>query len=94
MQKHTYLCEDAIRNNDSQKMVDNTSAIARLANRVLLVGGAERENTEDASFARSLGAAQQRLQAAIAPAVRCAKAVALGDRAHAAAWRAANAEVP
>lgn len=29
MQKHTYLCEDAIRNNDSQKMVDNTSAIAR-----------------------------------------------------------------
>lgn len=29
IQKHTYLCEDAIRNNDSQKMVDNTSAIAR-----------------------------------------------------------------
>ncbi|XP_063834865.1 vinculin [Ostrinia nubilalis] len=54
MQKHTYLCEDAIRNNDSQKMVDNTSAIARLANRVLLVGGTERDNTEDSEFARAL----------------------------------------
>lgn len=30
MQKHTYLCEEAIRNGDAQKMVDNTSAIARL----------------------------------------------------------------
>lgn len=30
MQKHTYLCEEAIRNGDPQKMVDNTSAIARL----------------------------------------------------------------
>lgn len=65
----------------------------RLANRVLLVGGAERDNTEDAEFARALGGAQQRLQAAIAPAVHRAKAVALGERAHAAAWRAANAEV-
>nr|XP_049705344.1 vinculin isoform X3 [Helicoverpa armigera] len=93
MQKHTYLCEDAIRNNDSQKMVDNTSAIARLANRVLLVGGAERDNTEDQEFARALSSAQQRLQAAIPPAVHRAKAVALGDRAQAAAWRTANSEI-
>ncbi|CAH2098991.1 unnamed protein product [Euphydryas editha] len=93
MQKHTYLCEEAIRNNDSQKMVDNTSAIARLANRVLLVGGAERDNTEDGEFAAALSAAQQRLQAAIAPAVRAAKRVALADRAAPPAWRAANAEI-
>ncbi|XP_026318177.1 vinculin-like [Hyposmocoma kahamanoa] len=93
MQKHTYLCEDAIRNNDSQKMVDNTSAIARLANRVLLVGGAERDNSEDAEFARALAAAHQRLQAAIAPAVRLAKAVALQQRAQVPPWRAANAEI-
>ncbi|XP_059047686.1 vinculin [Achroia grisella] len=93
MQKHTYLCEDAIRNNDSQKMVDNTSAIARLANRVLLVGGAERDNTEDAEFARELAAAHQRLQAAIPPAVHAAKGVALGDTARGPAWRAANAEI-
>ncbi|KAJ0171018.1 hypothetical protein K1T71_013217 [Dendrolimus kikuchii] len=93
MQKHTYLCEDAIRNNDSQKMVDNTSAIARLANRVLLVGGAERDNTEDAEFARALSAAHQRLQAAIPPAVHRAKAVALGDRQQAPHWRAANADI-
>ncbi|CAG9796238.1 unnamed protein product [Diatraea saccharalis] len=93
MQKHTYLCEDAIRNGDSQKMVDNTSAIARLANRVLLVGGAERDNTEDAEFARALDAAHRRLQAAIPPAVHRAKAVALGDRAAHPHWRAANKEI-
>ncbi|XP_052745183.1 vinculin [Bicyclus anynana] len=93
MQKHTYLCEDAIRNNDSQKMVDNTSAIARLANRVLLVGGLERENTEDGEFAAAIGAAQQRLQAAIAPAVRAAKRVALNDRAAVPVWRAANNDI-
>ncbi|KAL0859673.1 hypothetical protein ABMA27_010792 [Loxostege sticticalis] len=93
MQKHTYLCEDAIRNNDSQKMVDNTSAIARLANRVLLVGGAERDNTEDADFARALSSAHQRLQAAIPPAVHKAKAVALGDKGQAPAWRSANSEI-
>ncbi|VVC87569.1 unnamed protein product [Leptidea sinapis] len=69
MQKHTYLCEQAIRNNDSQKMVDNMSAIARLANRVLLVGGAERENTDDSEFAHALLGAQQRLQEAIPPAI-------------------------
>ncbi|XP_045539587.1 vinculin [Papilio machaon] len=93
MQKHTYLCEDAIRNNDAQKMVDNTSAIARLANRVLLVGGAECENTEDGEFGRALTAAQQRLQASIPPAVRLAKRVALGERAAVPGWRTANNEI-
>ncbi|CAH2060397.1 unnamed protein product, partial [Iphiclides podalirius] len=93
MQKHTYLCEDAIRNNDAQKMVDNTSAIARLANRVLLVGGAERDNSEDGAFAAALGGALQRLQGSIAPAVRLAKRLALADRAALPAWRAANAEI-
>lgn len=93
MQKHTYLCEDAIRNNDSQKMVDNTSAIARLANRVLLVGGSERDNTEDGEFARALDAAHRRLQAAIPAAVRRAKGVAQADRAQLPHWRAANAEI-
>lgn len=60
---------------------------------MLLVGGAERDNTEDGEFARALAAAQQRLQAAIAPAVLRAKAVAVGERAHVPLWRAANQEV-
>ncbi|GBP04691.1 Vinculin [Eumeta japonica] len=93
MQKHTYLCEEAIRQNDSQKMVDNTSAIARLANRVLLVAASERDNTEDGEFSRALSAAHQRLQAAIPPAVRGAKAIALGDKSHAGDWRANNAQI-
>ncbi|OWR55289.1 Vinculin, partial [Danaus plexippus plexippus] len=92
IQKHTYLCEDAIRNNDSQKMVDNTSAIARLANRVLLVAGRERDNTEDGAFSAALGTAQSRLQAALAPAVRAAKSVALGQPGAPPHWRTANGE--
>ncbi|XP_032524796.2 vinculin [Danaus plexippus] len=93
IQKHTYLCEDAIRNNDSQKMVDNTSAIARLANRVLLVAGRERDNTEDGAFSAALGTAQSRLQAALAPAVRAAKSVALGQPGAPPHWRTANGEI-
>lgn len=60
---------------------------------MLLVGGAERDNTEDADFARALSSAHQRLQAAIPPAVHKAKAVALGDKGQAPAWRSANSEV-
>lgn len=50
MRKHTFLCEEAIKNKQPQKMVDNTSAIARLANRVLLVAKQESDNSEDPNF--------------------------------------------
>lgn len=50
MKKHTFLCEEAIKNKQPQKMVDNTSAIARLANRVLLVAKQECDNSEDPLF--------------------------------------------
>lgn len=50
MKKHTFLCEEAIKNKQPQKMVDNTSAIARLANRVLLVAKQECDNSEDPHF--------------------------------------------
>lgn len=93
MQKHTYLCEEAIRQNDSQKMVDNTSAIARLANRVLLVGGMERANTEDSQYQHQLSATLNTLQAAVGPAVREAKHVALGDHSHVPSWRNDNSEI-
>lgn len=60
---------------------------------MLLVGGTERDNTEDSEFARALTSAHGRLQSAIPPAVHRAKAVALGDLKQAPAWRQANAEV-
>ena len=50
MQKHSFLCEEAIAQTHPQKMVDNTAAIARLANRVILVAKQESDNSEDQAF--------------------------------------------
>lgn len=62
MKKHTFLCEEAIKNRIPQKMVDNTSAIARLANRVLLVAKQESDNSEDPHFIDNLNRASESLQ--------------------------------
>lgn len=62
MKKHTFLCEEAIKNKQPQKMVDNTSAIARLANRVLLVAKQENDNSEDPVFIDNLNRASDYLQ--------------------------------
>jgi len=50
MRKHTILCEDAIRANQPQKMVDNTMSIVHLAGRVLGVAKEEADNSEDPMF--------------------------------------------
>jgi vinculin len=62
MQKHTVMCEDAIANNDAEKMVEHTTAIARLANRVLQVAKQEAENSEDPVFINSVNKAADNLQ--------------------------------
>lgn len=62
MKKHTFLCEEGIKNRQPQKMVDNTSAIARLANRVLLVAKQECDNSEDPHFIDNLNRASDDLQ--------------------------------
>lgn len=62
MKKHTFLCEEAIKNKQPQKMVDNTSAIARLANRVLLVAKQESDNSEDPGFIDEVNRASDQLQ--------------------------------
>nr|CAD7439205.1 unnamed protein product [Timema bartmani] len=56
IQKHTILCEEAIRKSQPQKMVDNTSSIARLANRVLMVAKQESDNSEDPKFISRMAA--------------------------------------
>lgn len=48
--KYTSLCENAIASRQPQTMVENTSNIARLANRVLGVAKQEAENSEDYNF--------------------------------------------
>lgn len=62
MQKHSFLCEEAIAKNNPQKMVDNTSAIARLANRVILVAKQESDNSEDPAFIERVNRATDALQ--------------------------------
>lgn len=92
MQKYTFLCEEAIRNKQPQKMVDNTSNIARLVNRVLLVAKQEADNSEDPEFIAKLNAATNKLEQSLPLMVQNAKAVAanINDPAAASQWREAN----
>ncbi|XP_058791899.1 vinculin isoform X2 [Phymastichus coffea] len=92
MKKHTILCEDAIAKKDPQKMVDNTSAIARLANRVILVAKQESDNSEDPAFIQRVNHAADILQNCVAPMVQDAKAVAMNmNDPHAISrWRDSN----
>lgn len=63
MRKHTLMCEDAIMKNDPNKMVDHTTAIARLANRVLQVAKQEADNSEDPSFINDINRSADQVQA-------------------------------
>lgn len=60
--KYTALCENAIVNRQPQSMVDNTSNIARLANRVLMVAKQESDNSEDPNFISRVNRAADELQ--------------------------------
>ena len=59
---HTSHCEDAIQHRQPQRMVDNTSSIARLSNRVLMVAKQEAENSEDPHYINTLNIAADQLQ--------------------------------
>ena len=52
-------------------MVDNTSAIARLANRVLMVAKQEAENSEDPTFVAKVNLAANNLQSCKFVFVNC-----------------------
>lgn len=62
IQEHTKACEDSIANCAPQKMVENTSSIARLANRVLMVAKQESDNSEDPYFVERVNQAADLLQ--------------------------------
>ena len=76
-------------------MVDNASAIARLANRVLNVAKQEADNSEDPAFINRLNRALNALQNTISPMVSDAKDVALNinDPNAANKWRNNNNKV-
>lgn len=50
MRRYTNHCEDSIVQNQPQQMVDNTSQIARLGNRVLMAAKNEADNSEEPVF--------------------------------------------
>lgn len=95
MQKYSFLCEEAIRNKQPQKMVDNTSNIARLVNRVLLVAKQEADNSEDPEFIARLTNAANQFENCLPTMVQSAKQVAsnINDPQAASNWREANKNV-
>lgn len=92
MQKHSFLCEEAIAKALPQKMVDNTASIARLANRVILVAKQESDNSEDPAFIQRVNHATDVLQNSVAPMVQDAKLVAMNihDNTAISRWRENN----
>lgn len=92
IKKHTAACESSIATHEPQSMVDNTSAIARLANRVLMVAKQEADNSEDPGFVAKVNAASDQLQAAVTPMVQNAKDVAMNpdDQRAIGRWRQSN----
>ena len=62
MQRHTAGCDEAIATRQPAKMVENTSAIARLANRVLQLTKQEADNSEDPKYISVLNVAAGQLQ--------------------------------
>lgn len=92
IKKHSALCESAIVNQQPQQMVDNTTAIARLSNRVLMVAKQEADNSEDPAFIARVNKAADELQNAVPPMVSNAKAVALNitDPNAISKWRDSN----
>ncbi|XP_063978081.1 vinculin isoform X4 [Diachasmimorpha longicaudata] len=92
MQKHAFLCEEAIVKQHPQKMVDNTAAIARLANRVILVAKQESDNSEDLPYIQRVNQATDVLQHSVTPMVQDAKSVAMNitDGPAISRWRESN----
>jgi len=95
MRRCTGECEEAIGRQDPQNLVDGTSHIARLANRVLMVAKQEADNSEDPAFIGRVNDASNLLQANVTPMVHDAKAVAgnIRDQPTIGQWRASNAQL-
>nr|XP_027206010.1 vinculin-like isoform X2 [Dermatophagoides pteronyssinus] len=90
--KYTTLCENSIANRQPQGMVENTSNIARLANRVLGVAKQEADNSEDHIFISNVNQSAENLQRSITGMVQDAKNVALNihDQHIVSRWRESN----
>jgi len=92
MQQHTARCDEAIATKQPPKMVESTSSIARLANRVLQLTKQEADNSEDPKYISVLNVAAEQLQTRVSPMVQCAKGVAINidDQSAIDSWRRRN----
>eukprot|EP00092_Neocalanus_flemingeri_P011035 GFUD01011880.1.p1 GENE.GFUD01011880.1~~GFUD01011880.1.p1 ORF type:complete len:1019 (-),score=248.98 GFUD01011880.1:807-3710(-) len=92
MQQHTAKCDEAIATKQPAKMVESTSSIARLANRVLQLTKQEADNSEDPKYISQLNIAAEQLQTRVSPMVQCAKSVAMNidDQSAIDSWRRRN----
>jgi len=92
MQHHSHRCEEAIVEKQPPKMVESTSAIARLSNRVLQLTKQEADNSEDPRYITKLNIAAETLQTRVSPMVQFAKSVALNmeDQGAVEGWRRQN----
>ena len=63
MEERSACCEDAIRAGSAAKMVEHTSALARMTNRIIQVAKQEAENSEDPEYITRLHMATESLQA-------------------------------
>ena len=63
MRWHTQQCEIAMDRREPQKMVDHTTAEARLANRVYMVAKQEADNSEDPVYNARVNRAAEGVQA-------------------------------
>ena len=77
MQEFSTRCDEAIATKQPAKMVENTSSIARLANRVLQLTKQEADNSEDPKYISVLNIAADQLQSRVSPMVQSAKSVAM-----------------
>lgn len=92
MRRHTTRVEDAIQESQPQKIVDNTSHIARLGGRVLMAAKNEADNSEEPQFVQRVNQAASQLESAMRPMVDTAKDVARNprDQQKSGQWRGAN----
>ncbi|XP_037078575.1 vinculin-like isoform X2 [Pollicipes pollicipes] len=92
---HADRCETGVQRRQPAEVVENTSAIARLANRLLMVAKKEADNSEDPRFISQIQLASERLQHGVTPMVQSAKTVAINpaDQESVRRWRASNREL-
>ncbi|XP_075919707.1 LOW QUALITY PROTEIN: vinculin-like, partial [Petromyzon marinus] len=76
IRKDLERCKVAMATMQPQTLVAGATSIARRANRILLVSRRETENSEDPAFRERIGNAASDVEAAIAPMVMGAKALA------------------